>query len=94
LIVDYRDVPTGNDVVFDRVLAVRGADSDENGQGEVQLGTPTVAGAKVTAQVLGPEKGAKLVVQKIRRRKNSRRKTGHRSLFTRVKISKIDVQAV
>ena len=94
LIVDYRDVPTGNDVVFDRVLAVRGDNSDENGQGEVQLGTPTVAGAKVTAQVLGPEKGAKLVVQKLRRRKNSRRKTGHRSLFTRVKISKIDVQAV
>ena len=82
LLVDYRDTPTGKDITFDRVLAV-------SGDGDVKLGTPTVDGASVTAQVLGPEKGEKVVVQKLRRRKNSRRKTGHRGLATRVKIDKI-----
>lgn len=82
LLVDYRDVASGTDVTFDRVLAVSSGD-------DVKLGTPTVAGASVTAQVLGPAKGPKLTVQKLRRRKNSRRKTGHRSLLTRVKIEKI-----
>ena len=83
LTIDYRDVPAGESVTFDRVLAV------SDGDGDVKLGTPTVEGASVTAEVIGPEKGEKLVVQKIRRRKNSRRKTGHRSIYTRVKITKI-----
>jgi len=82
LTVDYRDASGGDKVTFDRVLAV-------GGQGDLQLGTPTVAGASVEAEVIGPEQGPKLVVRKFRRRKNSRRKTGHRSMLTRVKISKI-----
>ena len=44
----------------------------------------------VTAEVLGVEQGEKLVVQKLRRRKNSRRKTGHRQMYTRVRIGKIE----
>ncbi len=83
LAVDFRDVPAGEKLNFDRVLAV------SDGDGDFKLGAPTLAGASVEAEVLGPEKGEKLVVQKIRRRKNSRRKTGHRSIFTRVKIAKI-----
>ena len=82
--VDYRDVPRGETVTFDRVLAFS---ADEG----VQLGQPTLEGASVTAEVLGPTQGPKLVVQKLRRRKNSRRKTGHRQLHTRLKISKITV---
>ncbi|NIL95911.1 MAG: 50S ribosomal protein L21, partial [Planctomycetales bacterium] len=54
-----------------------------------QIGSPTLAGASVTAEVLGFSRGPKLVVQKIRRRKNSRRKTGHRQLYTTVRINKI-----
>lgn len=81
--IDYRDVPAGQSLTFDRVLAV------SDGGGDLKLGSPTVAGASVTAEVLGPEKGEKLVIQKLRRRKTYRRRTGHRSLFTRVKISKI-----
>jgi large subunit ribosomal protein L21 len=77
-------VEPGKSVTFDRVLAV----SDGN---DVKLGTPMVDGATVTAEVLGPDKGPKLVVQKLRKRKNSRRKTGHRSILTRVKIDKITV---
>ena len=84
--IDYREgIGTGEELTFDRVLAVGG---DE---GAVQLGRPTVDGATVTATVLGPVKGEKLVVQKLRRRKNSRRKTGHRSIYTRIEISKIGV---
>jgi len=57
----------------------------------VKIGTPAVEGASVTAEVLGTSQGPKLVVQKLRRRKNSRRKTGHRQLYTQVKISKIQL---
>nr|MBA3480428.1 bL21 family ribosomal protein [Pirellulales bacterium] len=39
--------------------------------------------------VIGPEKGPKLVVQKLRRRKNFRKKTGHRSVCTKIRISSI-----
>ncbi len=82
--VDFRDASTGDKLQFDRVLAC-------NGQGGMQIGRPTLDGASVTAEVVGVVQGKKLVVQKLRRRKNSRRKTGHRALFTRVKIAKIAV---
>ena len=83
LAVDYRDVPAGDKVSFGNVLAV------SDGEGDLKLGTPHLDGANVEAEVLGPMQGEKLVVQKLRRRKNSRRKTGHRSMHTRVKIAKI-----
>jgi large subunit ribosomal protein L21 len=80
--VDYRDLPKGEELTFDRVLALSGDDG-------VQLGQPTLEGASVTAEVLGPVNGPKLTVQKLRRRKNSRRRTGHRQLYTKVRINKI-----
>ena len=83
LAIDFRDISAGDKLIFDRVLAL------SDGQGDLKIGAPTLAGAKVEAEVLGAEKGEKLVVQKLRRRKNSRRKTGHRSVYTRVKIGKI-----
>ncbi len=81
--VDYRDLPAGSEIKFDRVLAVRGDDG-------LKIGRPTLESASVTAQVLGVIQGPKLTVQKMRRRKNFRRRTGHRELFTRVKITKIE----
>lgn len=84
VIIHYRDVPAGEKITFDRVLAVGGA-------GDAKLGSPIVKGASVAAEVIGPEKGEKLVIQKMRRRKNFRRKTGERHVFTRVKIGKISV---
>ncbi len=83
LVIDYRDVPAGQNVTFDRVLAV------SDGSGDLKLGAPLVSGASVVAEVLGPEKGEKLVVQKFRKRKTYRVRTGHRSLYTRVRISSI-----
>ncbi len=83
VVIDYRDVPAGEKVTFDRVLAV------SDGSGDLKLGSPLVRGASVAAEVIGPEKGPKLVVQKMRRRKNFRKKTGHRSVFTKIRIGKI-----
>jgi large subunit ribosomal protein L21 len=82
LVVSYRDAKPGETLSFDKVLAVGGA-------GDAKLGAPTVAGASVAAEVIGPAKGEKLVIQKMRRRKNFRKKTGDRHVFTRVRIGKI-----
>jgi large subunit ribosomal protein L21 len=83
LTIDFRDSSAGETLTFDKVLAV------SDGEGDLKLGAPMLAGASVQAEVLGAEKGQKLVVQKLRRRKNSRRKTGHRSVYTKIKIAKI-----
>lgn len=80
--IDFRHLPAGSEVVFDEVLAVSRA-------GKLSLGTPKVKGASVKAKVLGTEQGEKLYVQKFARRKNYRRRTGHRSLHTRVRIGSI-----
>lgn len=84
LMIDYRgaDTAAGSIVEFDQVLAISG---DEG----VKIGQPTVSGAKVVAEVLGEEKGPKLIIAKFRRRKNSKRKTGHRQIYTLVKINEI-----
>ena len=83
LSIDFRGLPEGEKLAFAQVLAV------SDGEGDLKLGTPYLDGVSVSAEVLGVEQGEKLVVQKIRRRKNARRKTGHRSMYTRVKIGPI-----
>ena len=82
--VDFRDeIEGGTTITFDQVLVVSDGTS-------IKLGKPTLEGAVVTAEVISPlEKGEKIFIQKMRRRKNYRRRTGHRQKFTRVKISKI-----
>ncbi|MDR1958627.1 MAG: 50S ribosomal protein L21 [Planctomycetaceae bacterium] len=57
----------------------------------VKIGQPIIAGAKVTAMVIGNVKCPKLTIQWFRRRKNSRKKTGHRQIHTKVKILKIEI---
>jgi large subunit ribosomal protein L21 len=84
LLLNYRDTPVGEKIKFEKILCVGGA-------GDAKLGSPIVKGATVTAEVLGPVKGEKHVIQKMRRRKNFRKKTGDRHVFTRVKIAKISV---
>lgn len=82
--IDYREsASAGDDVTFDRVLAIRTDDG-------ITVGTPTVEAATVKGEVTGTVQGPKLVVQKIRRRKNSRRKTGHRQAYTTVRIQSIE----
>ena len=71
----------GEIVEFGEVLVV-GGDS-------VSLGAPTVAGATVAAEVLDQARGPKVIAFKKRRRKNSRRKIGHRQEFTLLRITEI-----
>ncbi len=80
--VDFRPANPGDELTFERVLLV----SDDQG---LRTGKPLVEGASVSAKVVGARLGEKLYIQKLRRRKNSRRRTGHRQIFTKVRIEKI-----
>ena len=71
----------GEVVEFGEVLLVGGE--------TVTLGAPTVAGATVAAEVLDQARGPKVIAFKKRRRKNSRRKRGHRQEFTLIRITEI-----
>ena len=71
----------GETVTFDQGLLV-GGDA-------LKIGTPLVAGAKVTAKVVAQAREKKIIVFKFRRRKNYRRKNGHRQPFTALEITGI-----
>jgi large subunit ribosomal protein L21 len=79
--VDKIEGEPGEIVEFGEVLAVGGE--------SVTLGAPTVAGATVAAEVLDQGRGGKIIAFKKRRRKNSRRKRGHRQEFTLLRITEI-----
>ena len=72
----------GSTIEFDQVLLLGKGDA-------VKVGTPLVDGAKVTATVKAHGKGKKVIVYKFRRRKNYRRKRGHRQPFTQIEITGI-----
>ncbi len=80
--IDFRDAQSGDKVTFDRVLAT----SDGT---NIKIGQPVLTGASVEAEIVSIEQGPKLVVQKFRKRKNSKRRTGHRQIHSVVKINKI-----
>jgi large subunit ribosomal protein L21 len=79
--VDKIEGELGQVVEFGEVLVV--------GDDSVMLGSPTVSGATVAAEVLDQGRGAKVIAFKKRRRKNSRRKRGHRQEFTLLRITEI-----
>ena len=79
--VEKLGVAAGETYEFDQVLAV-GGDS-------LTVGTPTVAGATVTASVIGDGKGKKVIVYKYKRKSGYHKKNGHRQQYTEVKIEKI-----
>lgn len=72
----------GDEIIFDQILLI-------GNEGKVQIGKPTVAGASVKAEVLGEEKGDKVIAFRFKRRKNVRVKRGHRQRYTRVRITAI-----
>ena len=72
---------TGETIEFDQVLMIGGDD--------VKIGTPLVAGAKVTAEVITQGRHKKIKIIKFNRRKHYRKETGHRQWFTEVKITSI-----
>ena len=71
-------------LTFNRVLLVAG-------EGKPKIGAPLVKGASVTADVIGPVKGPKVMTVKYKRRKGYRKKIGHRQQYTAVKITGINV---
>lgn len=81
--VEKLNVEEGQEVVFDEVLTVVN-------DGDVKVGTPTVAGAKVTAKVVKQGKADKIFVFKYRAKSNYRKRQGHRQPFTQVEITSIE----
>lgn len=82
LAVEKLEAEPGATVTFHEVLAM----GDEAG---LQLGAPTVPGVSVTATVLEQTRGDKVLILKKRRRKNSRRKRGHRQHMTVLRVATI-----
>ena len=78
-----KDVDAGKTVEFDKVLLV-------DKEGAVTVGAPTVEGAKVVVEVVNPlVKGDKVIVFKMKRRKDYRKKNGHRAQFTQVEVKQV-----
>jgi large subunit ribosomal protein L21 len=78
------DAEAGSKITFDEVLLASDGD-------RITAGTPTIKGASVKAEVVGEVKGEKIYVFKFKRRKNYRRKTGHRAKFTEIRITDVKV---
>ena len=78
-----KDVEAGKTVEFDKVLLV-------DNEGAITVCTPTVEGAKVVVEVVNPlVKGDKVIVFKMKRRKDCRKKNGHREQFTEVEVKQV-----
>ena len=80
--VDRRDGEPGSELVFDRVFLIAG-------DGAPSIGAPLLPGAKVIAKIVREFRDKKIVIQKFRRRKNMRRRNGHRQYYTSVQITSI-----
>lgn len=83
VIVEKLDAAEGDTVTFDEVLTVVN-DAD------VKIGTPIVAGAKVTAKVEKQDKAKKILIFKYKAKSNYRRRQGHRQPYTKLTIEKIE----
>lgn len=79
--VEKLDGEVGSKLELSEVLMVGGD--------KVAVGSPTVKGAKVTAEITAQDRAKKIVVFKMRRRKNYRRKQGHRQPYTEIRITGI-----
>ena len=78
-----QNAEAGQTVEFDNVLLV-------DNEGNIAVGTPTVEGAKVVCEVNTPlVKGDKVIVFKMKRRKDSRKRNGHRQQFTEITVKQI-----
>ena len=79
--VDRRDGKAGDELVFSKVLLI----TQQNGN--PTIGTPAVDGARVVAKIINQFRAKKIIIQKFRRRKNVRRRNGHRQPYTMVQIT-------
>ena len=60
------------------------------GDGDARVGTPLVDGAKAVGTIVAQQRGPKIIVFKMKRRKGYKRKQGHRQAFTEVRVDKIE----
>ena len=81
--VEKLDGAVGDSIELDQVLLV----SDD---GNARIGTPLIEGAKVVGTITAQDRGPKLIVFKMKRRKGYRRKTGHRQSYTEVRVDRIE----
>ena len=78
-----QNVEAGQTVEFEKVLLV-------DNEGSIKVGAPTVDGAKVVCEVVNPlVKGDKVIVFKMKRRKDYRKKNGHREQFTLIEVKQV-----
>ena len=85
--VEKLDAELKSTIEIDEVLAVGEA-------GDIQIGTPTVDGAKVVCEVVRQDRGPKIKVGKYHRRKGYYRLNGHRQPFTRLRVDAIEAQGI
>ena len=76
------DVPVGEQVVFDKVLALHDGE-------KLTVGTPYVEGAKVIGRVIQTDRDKKSIVFKFKRKKHYKKKQGHRQWFTVVEVLQV-----
>ena len=82
IVVDRREGEPGSELVFSKVLLIAG-------DGAPTIGTPVVEGARVVAKIVDQFRDKKIIIQKFRRRKNMRRRKGHRQPYTTVQITSV-----
>jgi large subunit ribosomal protein L21 len=83
ILCDLNDaLKPGDKVTFNEVLLL-------GNEGKLTIGKPTVQGASVSGEVLGMVKGEKVIAFRFKRRKNVRKKRGHRERYTQVRITSI-----
>ena len=82
--VDLQTAEVGTDLTFNKILLA-------DNEGTVQVGTPSLPNASVSARVLDHVKGDKVIIFKKKRRKGYRLKKGHRQNFTKIRIDSITI---
>jgi len=82
ILVEKLEGDPGTELAFDEVLLTSTG-------GSLQIGTPTVTGASVTAEIIGQGRAKKILVFKKKRRKKYRKRQGHRQYETRIRVAEI-----
>jgi large subunit ribosomal protein L21 len=83
--VDRRVGKAGDELVFSKVLLLAGAGES----GGPLIGNPSLDGAQVVGKIVNQFRAKKIIIQKFRRRKNVRRRNGHRQPYTMVQITSV-----
>ena len=81
--VEKLEGAVGDSIAFGDVLLV-------GGEGEARVGTPVLAGTKVVGTIVAQDRGPKITIFKMKRRKGYRRKIGHRQSYTEIRVERIE----